>query len=142
MGGRGASSGFSYDKNGNPKNKYGTQYHTVYQDGNIRFVQKNDRGSETLMETMTRGRVYVTVGTDDTTGKEELISIVYFDNQNKRVKEINLNHPHEGMRPHVHHGYFHAENDGPKGATRLTAKERKMIDHVKSLWDNYIKSRT
>ena len=35
MGGRGASSGFSFDKNGNPKNKYGSQYHTVLQSGDV-----------------------------------------------------------------------------------------------------------
>ena len=75
MGGRGASSGIS-DK-GNP---YGSQYHTVYQDGNIKFVKKNNRDSETLMETMTKGRVYVTVGGDD------LLSITYFDKENKRNK--------------------------------------------------------
>lgn len=42
--------------------KYGSQYHTVLADGNIKFVEKNDRTSESLMETMTKGRVYVEVG--------------------------------------------------------------------------------
>ena len=53
MGGRGASSGFSVDKNGNPRNTYGSQYKTIFQDGNIKFVKKNQRTSETLMETVT-----------------------------------------------------------------------------------------
>ena len=69
MGGRGASSGIS--KTGNP---YGSQYHSLLTVGNIKFVTKNDRTSEPLMETMTDGRVYVQVGGD------ELIKIVYFDN--------------------------------------------------------------
>ena len=30
MGGRGASSGMSYDKHGNPKYKYSTEYSTLY----------------------------------------------------------------------------------------------------------------
>ena len=60
MGGRGASSGIS-DKG----RKYGSEYNTILQEGNIKFVTKSDRTSETLMETMTPGRVYVTVGGKD-----------------------------------------------------------------------------
>ena len=68
------------------KRKYGSQYKTVLKHGNIKFVKKNSRASETLMETMTSGRVYVTVGGD------ELQSITYFDKENKRVKQINLDY--------------------------------------------------
>ena len=57
LGGRGASSGWSVDKNGNPKNPYGSQYHALLTVGIIKFVSKNGRNSETLMETMARGRV-------------------------------------------------------------------------------------
>lgn len=127
MGGRGASSGIS--KYGN---KYGTQYRTVLKDGNIKFVTKVNRQSETLMETMTRGRVYVTVG------GEELLKVIYFDNDNKRVKEINLDHSHNGMDIHTHHGYFHYENDGPKGGSNLTPEEKRMVDRVKKIWYNHI----
>ncbi len=126
MGGRGSSSGIS--AGGKP---YGSQYHILFQSGNIKFVTKNERTSENLMETMTSGRVYVTVG-----GKE-LQNITYFDRENKRNKVINLNHPHKGVQPHVHHGYFHSENDGPKGATQLNAEEKKMVDKVKKLWYAY-----
>ena len=48
MGGRGASSGMS-----DYGNKYGSQYRTLYQDGNIKFVQKNSRTSEPKMQDMT-----------------------------------------------------------------------------------------
>ena len=41
MGGRGSSSGMSVKGR-----KYGSQYHTVLTDGNIKFVEKNDRASE------------------------------------------------------------------------------------------------
>lgn len=51
MGGRGASSGVS--ENGKP---YGSEYTTVYQSGNIKFVkQTNASNAKTPMETMTRG---------------------------------------------------------------------------------------
>lgn len=127
MGGRGASSGIS-DK-GNP---YGSQYTTILKSGNIKFVTKNSRESETLMETMTRGRVYVTVGGN------ELLSITYFDSGNKRSKSINLDHLHKGMQPHTHHGYLHNENDGKKGAANLTTQEKRMVERVYKLWYSYL----
>ena len=125
MGGRGASSGIS--KSGNV---YGSQYHALLTVGNIKFVSKNGRGSETLMETMTRGRVYAHVEGDD------LKSIVYFDNENKRSKQIDVDHSHNGERPHTHHGYNHNENDSPKGAARLTLDEQAMVDRIVSIWEN------
>lgn len=113
-------------------NPYGSQYHTILQDGNIKFVQKNNRESETMMETMTPGRVYVTVGGAD------LLSIIYFDTENKRTKAIDLNHTHKGMKPHTHHGYEHNENDSVKGAANLTTKEKEMVERVKKLWYDYL----
>lgn len=127
MGGRGASSGVS-DK-GNP---YGSEYKTVLSSGNIKFVEKNTRDSEPLFETMTRGRVYVRVG-----GKD-LLQISYYDNQNKRVKTIDIDHSHQKMKPHTHHGYEHNEGDGPKGAANLTPKEKRMVDRVEKIWYNHI----
>lgn len=132
MGGRGASSGMS-DKG----NEYGTQYHTVLEVSNIKFVEKNARNSEGLLETRTPGRVYVTVG-----GKD-LLQVIYFDNNLKRSKTIDLSHSHEGMQPHVHHGYEHSEvdtaNGVKKGATQLTTHERALLDKVYQLWHNHIR---
>ena len=105
---------------------------TILQSGNIKFVTKNERDSETLMETMTTGRVYVNVGGD------QLLSVTYFDTKNKRTKVIDLSHPHKGQQPHVHHGYLHNENDGPKGAADLTPKEKRMVERVRKLWYNHI----
>lgn len=127
MGGRGSSSGFSIK--GSP---YGSQYQTLLESGNVKFVKKNERVSETLMETATKGRVYVTVGGD------KLLQVIYFDTENKRNKTIDLSHPHLGQQPHVHHGYEHNENDPPKGYTRLTPKEKRMVARVKKLWYNHI----
>lgn len=56
MGGRGASSYTS-----KLRNRYGSQYRTLLTAGNVKFVEKTGRGSETLMETMTQGRVYAQV---------------------------------------------------------------------------------
>lgn len=127
MGGRGASSAIS-DK-GNP---YGSQYKTVLEHENVKFVRANARNTESLFETKTDGRVYVTVGGND------LLRITYFDEKNKRTKQIDLDHPHKGIKPHVHHGYYHNENDGAKGAAGLLPKEKKMVERVQKIWYNHI----
>jgi hypothetical protein len=133
MGGRGASSGISIKK----KKVYGTEYRRVLKKGNIKFVKYNDASSaKTPMETMTKGRVYVTVNDDD-----ELVAITYYDNTGKRTKQIDLNHMHNKMQPHTHHGYFHNENDGKKGATRLTKEEKKMVESVEKVWHAYLSRR-
>lgn len=125
MGGRGASSGTS--KRGNP---YGSQYHSLLTVGNVKFVEKNFPGAETLMETMTRGRVYAVID------RGEVKSIVYFDADNKRTKQIDLRE-HRGKNPHVHRGYLHNEYSSSNDATGLLPKERQMVERILREWDNY-----
>lgn len=127
FGGRGSSSGIS-DK-GKP---YGSQYNTLHEIGNVKFIEKVTRESETVMETMSKGRVYANVAGN------EVVKITYFDNNNKRVKTIDLDFPHKGMLPHVHHGYLHNEYDSiKKGAAALTPKEKDLVETVRKEWYNF-----
>lgn len=126
MGGRGSSSGVS-----NNGKKYGTEYKTLLTYGNIKFVRRNDNSSNAPLETMTKGRVYVTVN-----AANELKFISYYDKNNMRTKTIDVDRPHRGIKPHTHHGYNHNEKDGPKGATNLTTEEYKMVERVKKIWHN------
>ena len=129
MGGRGASSGISVKGK-----KYGSEYRTLYQSGNIKFLKYNDsNNSKTPMETMTKGRVYVTIGNND-----EPKSITYYDKNNKRKKQIDISgQPHKiGDRyelPHTHKGYWHDEY----GSSLPGKKEQKMIDRVLKTWYYY-----
>lgn len=134
MGGRGAGSGIS-DRG----NEYGSQFHSIMDvngkplvSGNIKFIESNSRNSESLFETMTKGRVYAVVGGND------LLKIVYFDKENKHVKEINFGHKHAELDLHVHHGYYHNERDGEKGATKLNVEEKKMVARAKKIWYDYL----
>ena len=128
MGGRGSSSGIS-DK-GKP---YGTEYTTLYQSGNIKFVKVNNGSATPPMETMTEGRIYVNVS-----GDNNLKSITYYDKNNKRFKQLDLDHAHkvkgEREQPHKHKGYLHNE----KGDYSVSPKERKMVDRVIKTWYNKI----
>lgn len=128
MGGRGASSGYSIDKNGNPRAKYGTQYHALFESDNIKFVAKNARQSETLMETMTPGRIYVE------TGGKDLLRIVMFDAENKRNRVIERDK--RTGKWHVHKGYFHAEK-GKSDHEPMTKADKIIVEKVKRMWYNF-----
>lgn len=125
FGGRGASSGIS-----EKGNKYGSQYKTIKKVENIKFLKAKHKNAESLFETKTKGRIYVLIN-----DKDKITKIYYYDN-NKRKKSIDLLHSHEDMIPHTHHGYVHNENDGKKGATALTNKEKKMVEKVYKIWYN------
>ena len=124
MGGRGASSGMSV--NGK---LYGTEYHTLLQDGNIKFVAANEGAPTAPLETMTKGRVYVTVNEKE----NSLKSITFYDRNNKRFKQIDLDHFHKingkAEKPHVQMGYFH---NGM--ASTLSDKDKRLIDRVIKKW--------
>ena len=129
FGGRGASSGIS-----ERRNQYGSQYHTIHEAGNIKFVEANSRRSEPLFESRTKGRVYVRIGGG------ELKQIIYFDTEEKRKKTIDLDHRHKGLSEHVHHGYYHDEYEqSKKKATKPDTKETKMIERVTRIWNNYLR---
>ncbi|MCC4345075.1 hypothetical protein LMB39_08665 [Limosilactobacillus reuteri] len=129
MGGRGASSGVSVKGK-----KYGTEYRTLLQYQNIKFVSINGGKSATPpMETMTKKRIYVTINDE-----EKIKSIDFYNDSGKRVKQIDVTgRPHiidgERVLPHTHFGYFHEETGGTKRATK---SEQELIDKVKRIWNN------
>ena len=129
MGGRGSSSGMS--DSGKP---YGTEYNGVYQAGNIKFVVSNSGSARTPMETMTKGRIYATVNSQN-----EIKAITYYDKNNKRFKQIDVTgrfHVVNGkpILPHTHLGYVHDEN----GTRNLMPKEQKMLERVLRTWYHHI----
>ena len=76
MGSRGAASGAG-------KHPYGSEYKTVLQDGNIKFVKyRLADNAKAPLETQTKGRVYVTVNNDN-----ELSFISYYDRKGETFKD-------------------------------------------------------
>lgn len=127
IGGRGSSSGVS--DSGKP---YGSEFKTLYQSGNIKFIQSNSGSAKTPMETMTKGRVYATVNSSG-----QVKAITYYDKHNKRYKQIDVigsKHVVNGQKiiPHTHKGYEHDE----KGTKAPSAKQQKMIDRILTTWQN------
>ena len=132
MGGRGAAS-WRYFRNGKWYH-YGDEYSTIYQYRNIKFIVKNEGSVNTPMETMTAGRVYVTVRPDGI-----LKSIAYYSGSGMRKKQIDLDHRHpvdgKPAQPHTHLGYVHEEH----GSRLPNKREQKMIDRVWNIWQNRAK---
>lgn len=131
MGGRGSSSGTSVKGK-----KYGTEYRSLLTYQNIKFIVQRDQSHSLTapMETMTRGRIYALI---DEYGN--IKSIDYYDNDNKRFKQIDLTHEHKirGIytKPHIHHGYNHAEYESSKsGASNLSSEEWKIVYMAKNVW--------
>lgn len=126
MGGRGASSGMS--DSGKP---YGTEYKTLFQSGRIKYVAVNEGSPTAPLETMTRGHVYVTVNEKESTLK----SITFYDRDNKRFRQIDLDHYHKingkPEKPHVQAGYYHNGE-----ASKPSEKDSRLIDRVLKAWYN------
>ena len=100
-GGRGARSGVSNDGH-----KYGTEYSTLYEVDNIKFINYNlSSSSKNPFETQAKDRIYVVIN-DKIDGKKGL--------------------------PHVHIGYEHGEN----GTREITEEEKEFIDKILEIWDN------
>lgn len=130
MGGRGASSGEYYVRN-NKIYKYGEEYKTLLQYGKIKFVKANNKSATAPMETQTKGRIYVTVN-----DRNELRYITFYDNNNKRSKQIDLQkHIVNGKleKYHKHKGYKH---NGM--ATELNKNEFKLVERIYKKWYNHI----
>jgi len=125
MGGRGAASGVSA-----AGKKYGTEYRTILTHDNIKFVQPQKEGSAPVpLETMSAGknRVYAYVN-----NKMILKSIVFYDKDGKRTRQIDMSHEHDGLQPHVHIGYdTHSDYYIP-----LTERDKKYVEKVERLWKN------
>lgn len=124
MGGRGSSSGIS-----DAGKIYGTEYKSLLTYGNIKYVVRLDNSASAPMETMTNNRVYVTLSPE---GNPKYIS--YYDKENKRKKQIDLDKPHRGVSPHTHHGYEHNEHDSAKGFAHLTPQEKEMVGRINKVW--------
>ncbi len=118
MGGRGAASGTG-------KHPYGSEYKTVLQDGNIKFVKyRLADNAKAPLETQTKGRIYVTVNSENNPA-----FISFYDTQGKRTRTLDLLKSHDGMQMHAHDGYTHTDEAVP-----LTEKEEKLIAKVRKLW--------
>ena len=122
MGGRGASSGMS--EKGNP---YGSQYHTLLEHENIKFVANRIKNYEPLLETMSKGRTYVQVGGED------IVRVEFMDKDNKRYKVIEKDKKNKTW--HMHHGYFHTE-ESEKMHEPLSRQDKDFLDKISKIWHN------
>lgn len=138
MGGRGAASPSGrYGKNG--ERIYGTEYRSVWEYGNVKFIKTNFGRESTPLETQLdkirkpNGRVYVII---DRKNRPHSISF-YNDETGERTKTIDFSgHTHKNPdgsivgRNHVHNGYVHDEN----GSRAMSQEERQYTVEILRLW--------
>ena len=155
MGGRGASSGVQYKKDGQLF-KYGDEYGSLYEFENVKFVYNKVRPTATApIETMTPGRVYVTLAKeqDEKTGKYKLGKpkyITFFD-EKKRVLQYDIDgHLHkinkkkirkypEGSlnNSHSHTGYDHNK----KSLQMLNKEQRSYVAKIMMEWRRNVRNK-
>lgn len=107
MGGRGAGSGLDPYKGRDGKMfRYGEEYKTLWQDGNVKYVTPRDDKDNIRVpqETRTPNRTYALV---DRNGN--IKSICHYGSDGKLDRQIDLDHYHNGKKPHVHDGFNHGE---------------------------------
>ena len=147
MGGRGASSPSGIYTRGKRKKeviKYGSEYTSLLQVGNVKYVVWNGgRLTKAPQETQVdktrkpKGRVYATVNQKT----EKVQYITFYDAQGKLYKQIDVggNHDHLGRKSkvsdksdiwHVHFGYNH----GMSGDRDLTSGEYRVARAIISKW--------
>ena len=121
MGGRGSSSGVSESGY-----LYGTEFETVAQIGEVKFVRHKNGSVTAPMETMHKGRIYATLDFNN-----DVKHITYYDAAGERSKQIDVKGAmHNGLIPHAHVGYEHGEI-----TTRdLTASERSKVQSILEAW--------
>lgn len=129
MGGRGAASGLDPYKGRDGKMfRYGEEFKTLWQDGNIKYVTVRNPGERPRVPQITRtpGRTYVLVGE-----KGQLKSVCHYGKDGKLARQIDLDHFHNGMKPHAHDGFDHGEG------RPMTETEIKESEHVQKRWKEH-----
>lgn len=118
------------------KAPYGTEFKTVYEYENIKFVRVKSGSVTAPQYTMTKGRVYATLNK-----KNEIKHITFYDNDNDngndRLKQIDVKgHTHlingKKIELHVHTGFNHDDGGEPREAN---AEEIAFVDKVRKIWD-------
>lgn len=127
MGGRGAASGLS-------KHKYGTEYSSLLQVGNVKYVKNALKTSANApLETKVKGRIYALIDKQN-----KVRSINFYGDDGKRYKRIDVEgrgHPGKDgaivPTPHVQYGYIGGKNDF---ARKPNKSERKFMRKVLREW--------
>lgn len=97
---------------------------------NVRFVMLKDKTKRNVkLPEMSNSKwaVYATLGTDG-----EIKSISFYNGSRKKYKEIDFNHFHDGMKPHVHVIDPNAKNMRSGIARTLTVREQKRVDSIQN----------
>ena len=125
--------GSSKAANGRSGAPYGSEFKTLHEFSNIKYVTPTSGTLTAPMFTQTQGRVYATI--DD---HNDVKYITYYDKALNRYKQADIKgrkHIINGKPrlPHVHYGYYHDEH----GTFKPTKKEQRLIEKIVTEWYNF-----
>jgi len=103
-------------------------YTTVARDGDLKVVVLNETENQIKPIEIANSPNSIYAIKND---KGEITSINFFGEDKKKTKQIDLNHSHEKMSPHVHE--FHGEKYHPKDARPCNQEELEFIARAKEL---------
>lgn len=123
MGGRGARSGIS-------KYKYGTEYYSIGQIDNVKFIRQRKGSLRLPLETRNNNRIYFLLGNDD-----RLKKIGFYDSEGKQTVRIDvLGKSHKGVKtPHAHDAYYDENGFVKFSDARNLSNKEKLIYNKYSL---------
>lgn len=112
-------------------------YHKVYQVGNTHFLVQHDHDEGGVSGPVMSKTPNVTYVTLDKVGRPKCISI--YKNRVKKY-EIDLDKPHHGILPRIHHckfdGYRKKEKDGDM---ILSKRNRRKVARIMTMYIEYKK---
>ena len=119
------------------KKPYGTEFETILQIGNVKYVRPISGATTAPMYTKSERRIYATID------KEGQVRFITFydateEEEKKRYKQIDIRgeaHEVDGelILPHVHYGYLHYEN----GTFKPTEVDKKFIEIILKGWYDF-----
>ena len=132
MGSRGARS-MTYELNIRGKKipvEYGSEYSSLLEHENVKFVVKNEGSTTAPMETRSGklGRIYVTI--DKKTN--EPVSVAYYTDEGFIFKEIDYKNHGHGI--HVHEIEYDGNSFHRKESRKPSAAERRMARMLRAIW--------
>lgn len=111
------------------------RYHTIMRYNNVRFIVQNDIAKGTKLPERSKSK-WTTYAVLDRHG--QLKSIAFYNGSRKMTKQIDFDHKHNGLKPHVH-------SMNPKTGLRdksivvrkPTAKESDRIQRIKDFYKRH-----
>ena len=108
-------------------------YTTVARDGNMKLVISTglEKNLKTIEKCHTKGSIYAVIGKNG-----EIKNINVFDSNGNKLKQIDLDHHHNGLHPHTHN-FKEGDKYHPKDGDPVSDDDLILIKQAEKLLKEY-----